>query len=120
MQTMAENGFPGVISLFLFFVIAMIKLWPIARAKITEDNRNQVILASGIITSIVGYAVSGQFVSLAGLEIPYYVTMIGVSLLRQVTPTAAVSAAAAKPGMAPRRPGWAPAGYAGARPRTWN
>jgi probable O-glycosylation ligase (exosortase A-associated) len=120
MQTMAENGFPGVISLFLFFVIAMIKLWPIARAKITEDNRNQVILASGIITSIVGYAVSGQFVSLAGLEIPYYVTMIGVSLLRQVTPTAAVSAAAATPGMAPRRPGWAPAGYAGARPRTWN
>ncbi|HUK35841.1 MAG TPA: O-antigen ligase family protein [Vicinamibacterales bacterium] len=119
MQTMAENGFPGVIALFLFFVIAMIKLWPIARAKVTDENRDHVILAAGIITSIVGFAVSGQFVSLAGLEIPYYVTMIGVFLLKQVAPTPSLATAHVRP--LPGAQGrWAPAGHSMARPRNWN
>ncbi len=117
MQTMAENGFPGVIALFMFFVIAAIKLWPIARSRVTDENRSQVILASGIITSIVGFAVSGQFVSLAGLEIPYYVTMIGVSLLRQLTPATAVAAAPDKRLAPQRQGGWASASYPVVRPR---
>jgi probable O-glycosylation ligase (exosortase A-associated) len=121
MQTMAENGFPGVIALLMFFVIAAVKLWPIARSKITDENRNHVILATGIITSIVGFSVSGQFVSLAGLEIPYYVTMIGVSLLREVTQTTIVAkTAAVRPPVGPRTPRWAPAGYPIARHRHWN
>jgi O-antigen ligase len=117
MQTMAENGFPGVLALVLFFVIAAIKLWPIARAKITEQNRNQVILASGIITSIVGFAVSGQFVSLAGLEIPYYVTMIGVSLLRQVSTAAPVVVTAAKQPAVQRYASWSPVVHPASRRR---
>jgi len=118
MQTMAEMGFPGVGFLFLFFVVAALKLWPVARAKVTDENRHQVILASGIITSIVGFAVSGQFVSLAGLEIPYYVTMIGVSLLRQVTPPE--KPASVKQAVIGRQGGWAvmPA-YPVVRPRTY-
>ena len=40
------------------------------------------MVASGIIMSLVGFAVAGQFVSLGGLEIPYYVAMIGVVLLK--------------------------------------
>jgi putative inorganic carbon (hco3(-)) transporter len=81
MQTLAENGVPGVGLLFLFFAITIVKLWPIARARQTEENRSRVAVASGIIMSLVGFAVAGQFVSLGGLEIPYYVTMIAVGMM---------------------------------------
>jgi len=81
MQTLAENGVPGVGLLFLFFAITIVKLWPIARARQTEENRYRVAVASGIIMSLVGFAVAGQFVSLGGLEIPYYVTMIAVGMM---------------------------------------
>jgi putative inorganic carbon (HCO3(-)) transporter len=83
MQQAAETGVPGVAALFSFFAIAVFKLWPIARARLTDANRSQIAIASGLIMSIVGFAVAGQFVSLGGLEIPYYTTMIGVVLLRQ-------------------------------------
>jgi probable O-glycosylation ligase (exosortase A-associated) len=95
MQTMAETGFPGIAALFLFFTIPIVKLWPLARAKPTPENRHEAVVASGIIISIVGFAVSAQFVSLAGLEIPYYVAMIGVVLLK--------SQAVAAPAPAPAR-----------------
>ena len=78
MQTAAENGVPGVALLLLFFGATIVKLWPIAQLKQTEENRYRVAVASGIIMSIVGFCIAGQFVSLAGLEIPYYVAMIGV------------------------------------------
>jgi putative inorganic carbon (hco3(-)) transporter len=82
MQTLAENGFPGVFALFVFFSLAVVKLWPLARMKQTPENRYTVAVATGIITSIAGFMVAGQFVSLAGLEIPYYTTMVGVVLLK--------------------------------------
>jgi probable O-glycosylation ligase (exosortase A-associated) len=82
MQTLAETGFPGVTLLVLFFGLTVLKLWPIARMKQTEETRYQIAIATGIITSIVGFMVAGQFVSLAGLEIPYYMAMIGVVLLK--------------------------------------
>jgi probable O-glycosylation ligase (exosortase A-associated) len=107
MQQAAETGFPGVLSLLLFFGIAVVKLWPIARMKLTDENRGQVIVAMGLIMSIVGFAVAGQFVSLAGLEIPYYTTMIGVVLLRQRA--AALPAVAATQPIAPKHPTFAPA-----------
>jgi O-antigen ligase len=101
MQQAAETGVPGVAALFLFFAIAVVKLWPIARARLTDENRSQIALASGLIMSIVGFAVAGQFVSLGGLEIPYYTTMIGVVLLRQ---NAALTSAAAPAPRLSRQP----------------
>lgn len=113
MQQAAETGVPGVLSLFIFFAIAVWKLWPIARMKLTDENRGQVAVASGLVMSIVGFAVAGQFVSLAGLEIPYYTTMIGVVLLKQraaamPTPKPVASATPTKgPTYAPARPQFA-------------
>lgn len=81
-QTLAETGFPGVFLLFSFFVLTMIRLWPLAREKITEENRYLVAAATGIITAIVGFMVAGSFVSLTGLEHPYYMAMMGVVILK--------------------------------------
>jgi hypothetical protein len=72
-----------------------------ARARITDENRYEVAMASGIIMCIVGFVVAGQFVSLAGLEIPYYVTMIGVVLLKKNKNVALAPVSATSP--APNR-----------------
>ena len=102
MQQAAETGVPGLFFLLFFFLVAIVKLWPIARQRLTDENRSRTVVASGLIMSLVGYAVAGQFVSLGGLEIPYYMTMIGVVLLKQHA--AVMPLAAAQPSPTPRRP----------------
>ncbi len=93
METGAEVGIPGAVFLMLFFGTAAIKLWPVARAPQTEANRYEVVLASGVILAIVGFCVSGQFVSVPGLEVPYYVTMLGAAMLKTTTREAVTGAA---------------------------
>jgi hypothetical protein len=97
MQSAAEVGAPGVLLLLSFFVIAVLKLWPVARARPTPENRYEVAVASGAIMCIAGFAVAGQFVSLGGLETPYYVTMVGVALLKGAVPASVRPAAAPQP-----------------------
>jgi O-antigen ligase len=84
-QTLAETGFPGVTALAMFFGLAILRLWPLARVKMQGIDKLEAGAAMGVILSIVGFAVAGQFVTLTGLEIPYYTTMIGVALLKRVT-----------------------------------
>ena len=107
METAAEVGAPGTLALVLFFWIAAVRLWPLARARITTDNRYQTAAAMGVLLSVVGFVVAGQFVSVVGLEAPYYIVMIGVAVLRgtskaqerpqQVTAGEGVSASSAPP-----------------------
>jgi probable O-glycosylation ligase (exosortase A-associated) len=85
METAAETGLPGALFLLLFFGTAVILLWPIARARPTDTNQYEIVLASGVILAIVGFAVAGQFVSVPGLEVPYYVTMLGAAMLKSTT-----------------------------------
>ena len=40
------------------------------------------MFATGIVLSIVGFGVSSQFVSLRGLEPPFYLAMIGAVLIK--------------------------------------
>ena len=105
METGAEEGIPGALFLMLFFGTAMVRLWPIARARPTETNQNEIILASGVILAIVGFVVSGQFVSVPGLEVPYYVTMLGAAMLKTTTREAVIGAA---PDVVPRQFGYPP------------
>jgi len=48
-------------------------------------------LARMVIASLVGFMVSSQFVSLEGLELPYYVVMIGAATLK-VAPSYSLAA----------------------------
>jgi probable O-glycosylation ligase (exosortase A-associated) len=82
MQTFAETGFPGVSFLLLFFGWTMVRMWPIARARITDENRLEVGVATGVMLGIIGFVVAGQFVSLTGLEVPYYIALTGLVLLK--------------------------------------
>jgi O-antigen ligase len=82
METAAETGLPGVFFLISFFAATMWRLWPLARMPMTDENRDDVALASGVILSLVGFAVAGQFVSATNPELAYYVAMVGIALLK--------------------------------------
>jgi putative inorganic carbon (HCO3(-)) transporter len=103
METAAEMGYPGALSLLAFFGIAILKLWPIARSTFTQENSYHVILASGVVLSIIGFCVSGQFVSVPGLEAPYYLVMLGAVLLKHYKP-ATTRAQIAVPATRPLNP----------------
>ena len=62
----------------------------------TEANRDDVAIATGVVLSIVGFAAAGQFVSAPALEPPYYVVMVGAALLK-ATPGKAHRRAEATP-----------------------
>lgn len=85
MQGAAELGFPGVLALMAVFALTIIKLWPLARVRgIDAESNERSALATGVLVGTVGYVVSAQFVSLEGLETPYYIVMSGVGLLRSL------------------------------------
>ena len=98
METGAEVGIPGTLLLMIFFGSAAVRLWPVARAPQTEANSYEVALASGVVLAIVGFSIAGQFVSVPGLEVPYYVTMLGAAMLKRPRPELAAE-------QAPRRDG---------------
>jgi probable O-glycosylation ligase (exosortase A-associated) len=82
METGAELGVPGTLILMFFFGSAAVRLWPLARATLNDANRDEVALAAGVVLATVGFAVAGQFVSVPGLEVPYYIVMVGAAMLR--------------------------------------
>ncbi len=82
METAAEVGVPTTLALFLFFCLAAYRLWSLARAKVDDTNYLRVGAAIGVMLSVAGFVSSGQFVSVVGLEAPYYIVMIGAALLK--------------------------------------
>jgi putative inorganic carbon (HCO3(-)) transporter len=105
METAAEIGLPGAVSLIAFFGLAAVRLWPIARARQTDANRSESGIAAGVVLSIVGFVVAGQFVSAKDLEAPYFITLAGIPLLKNREVVAAQVnslVAVARPG--PSRP----------------
>jgi O-antigen ligase len=109
METAAELGAPGVLALLTFFAWGVLRLWPLARAKITPETRYQVAAAAGIVMGIAGFAIAGQFVSLAGLEVPYYLTMVGVAMIKMKAQPAAAAKVPRSIVAPPTRPRLTPA-----------
>ncbi len=82
LQIGAELGAVGLGFLLLFYLSTAIKLWPIACRKVSHATEWDVGVARMIIAAFAGFMVSAQFVSLEGLELPYYLTMIGAGTLK--------------------------------------
>ena len=59
----------------------MKRLWETAKTmdKLAPDVANGCRM---VIAGLTGFIVAGQFVSLTGLEIPYYVTLVGAGYLK--------------------------------------
>lgn len=104
METAAEMGIPGVLALLAFFVIAAARLWPVARSRMTDDNRDHIAVATAVVLSVVGFVVAGQFVSVTGLEAPYYIVMVGAAMLKNPEPNAPATVPSSPPAVLLKRP----------------
>jgi probable O-glycosylation ligase (exosortase A-associated) len=82
LQVGAEVGFLGLGCLILFYGLCVNRLLPIARERTTTPDPWLPVGARMVIAALIGFAVSAQFVSLKNLEVPYYVTLIGATVLR--------------------------------------
>jgi probable O-glycosylation ligase (exosortase A-associated) len=82
LQTGAELGFPGMFLLLAYYVICIIRLWPIARDKTIVADPWLVYLTRAVVGSLFGFMVSAQFVTCEFLEPPYYVALLGAGVLK--------------------------------------
>ena len=97
MQLGAELGFVGVLLLMAFYGLTVRRLWPYARGRLAPQDPWSRDLARMVIASILGFAFAAQFVTLEGLEIPYYVAMCGLAGLVIESRAASVALEAARP-----------------------
>jgi len=82
LQIGAELGIPGVLFLVSYYGLCTTRLWPLARGYGAVADPWFRDAARMVISSLTGFAVSAQFVSLEALEIPYYVAMLGAAVLK--------------------------------------
>jgi probable O-glycosylation ligase (exosortase A-associated) len=90
LQIGAELGIPGLIFLALFYFICACRLWPYARGRRPVSDPWFADTARMVIASLTGFVVSAQFVSVPGIESPYYVVLLGAGALKLLSDTTAV------------------------------
>jgi len=83
-QGLAEVGVPGIGFLIAFYMICMWRLWPLTRESFPVADPAIRDLARMVIASLFGFIVASQFVTLEGLELPYYIVLIGAGVLKVV------------------------------------
>lgn len=80
----AELGIPGLLFLLLFYLGTIFSLSRflrnVKRAKYLDPFDR--LVPQMVITSLVGFMVAAQFVSLERLEIPFYVTLLGLGAMK--------------------------------------
>jgi probable O-glycosylation ligase (exosortase A-associated) len=84
LQTGAELGFPGLTLVASFYGLCIVRLWRLARTRAGTDPW-PAYLAQMVVPSLVGFAISSQFVSLTGIETPFHVALIGVGVIKLVS-----------------------------------
>jgi O-antigen ligase len=97
LQTGAELGLPGLGALVGFYLLTMIRLWPLARERVPVSDPWLTYMARMVIASLIGFAIPAQFITAWGVEIPYYITLLGAGVLKVVSAEAAANAARAAP-----------------------
>jgi O-antigen ligase len=100
LQLGAELGFPGLIFVLGFFGVTIVQVWMLSRRQDLPDPWLQHV-GRMVVPSLIGFMVAAQFVSLKGLDLPYYVALIGAGALKL----------ASLPGVVPGQPG-IPVGHA--------
>jgi probable O-glycosylation ligase (exosortase A-associated) len=84
-QSLAEVGFPGLALLLSFYGMCIYRLYRLSRHPESLADPWLCCFARMVIASLAGFAVAAQFVSLIGLEQPYYVVLVGAGTLKLAT-----------------------------------
>jgi putative inorganic carbon (hco3(-)) transporter len=82
LSTGAELGFPGLLFLGSFYGLCIVRLWRMLLRHTLAPDPFYPHAARMVIASLVGFAVSAQFISLETLELPFYVTLLGAAVLK--------------------------------------
>lgn len=110
LQIAAELGVPGVGFLLGFYLLTLWRLWPWLGGLPGPAGELHATLCRCVWSSIPGFMLAAQFVSLEGLESPYYIglTGCGVIMLTKTAEEAGRSAADTGRRVATRRHGAGP------------
>lgn len=84
-QMPSEIGVPGGLLYFMLFFSTICLMWPLARGKVVHADEDLKIFAWMVIPALGGFIVEAQFGSFEGLELPYYVVMLGAATLTVLT-----------------------------------
>jgi hypothetical protein len=82
LQVAAEIGLPGVVCLLLFYLIPVIRMWPMTRESYPVADPWFRDTARMVVAAVTGFLVTAQFVTLPGLEVPYFVVLLGAGVLK--------------------------------------
>jgi O-antigen ligase len=86
LQTGAELGIPGLALLACFYGLCAARLWPLTRRRHPIADPWHHDAARMVFAGIVGFAVAAQFLTLSGMEAPYYVVLVGAVALKLSSP----------------------------------
>jgi probable O-glycosylation ligase (exosortase A-associated) len=85
-QNAAELGFPGAALLLSFFLLVVVRLWPLTRESQPVSDPWLRDAARMVIASLFGFLIAAQFVTIKYLEVPFYVALIGAGALMLLEP----------------------------------
>ena len=79
MQTGAEIGVPGLAFLLGFYLLTIRRGMQMLRVK---DDPWMAACGAYVVTSLIGFMVAAQFVTVVGLEVPYFTVLVCAATLR--------------------------------------
>jgi O-antigen ligase len=82
LQVAAEAGLPALAMLALFYSLPLWQLWAPLRALPNNTNATYQTIAGMVWAGLSGFVVAAFFVTVEGLEIPYYVVLVGSGALK--------------------------------------
>jgi O-antigen ligase len=105
-QMGAELGWPGAICIMGFYGTCLSRLWPLTRERTPVPDPWLRYLARMVIAALIGFLISASFVTTDGVELPYYITLVGMGTLRMASqiPPRRRNAAIARPVATTMRP----------------
>lgn len=82
LQMGAELGLPGLACLLGFYLITIARLFPLLKDSYRVHDPWLRYLARMVLSSLVGFMVAAQFVTLDAVELPYYIALVGIGVLK--------------------------------------
>lgn len=81
LQAGAEEGIPGMFFLLSFFLLMIARAWSLMRTR-SVALEPLADIARMVIAGLVGYMISAQFVTTHGVELPYYIVLLGAGAVK--------------------------------------
>lgn len=81
-QTSAEMGFPGLGLLATFYGLTIWRMWGLLRSPPAGIDPWLQDAARMVIAALVGFTIAATFVTITGLEFPYYIVLLGAGALK--------------------------------------